>query len=472
MGRAAIEKYDPLVDVGTRERPASETGGSFAVGKRVALSHPGFRGAFVVILFASIVGGYLVVLKSPLRLTEDSVVYLSMAYEMVGGPSNFVTRGPHYPAGYPLLLAGLDTIGLGVPWAFVALNLIFLAVGICAAYQLSRLAFGFGPGKALLVCIGTVLYHRVIWASASPLSDIPFFGMTMASLLVLTVADRRRDRNGWLLLIAGAGLAAGAVLIRTAGIALFPAVVLGVLRRPELEWLHRSRKTLVNLTIGGTVIALLVIAAAFVIRGTGYDRHVIDRWSSATSIPQAANDWLFSLGELAAQLPRTRLPSALDPVYSAVGVIVLALVVRGAIRRRKFDVVDAFVISLVAILFVYPGQQSRYWLPVFPALIAYALLGAESFERVRPVRLALSAYAAAFATAGLLSLAASAQVSLSGSDFAARWSRHVEPRLGATIKVAFGTTSRTEVHEIDPDALRILRRYERRTAIPSLPGKP
>lgn len=424
----------------------------------------------MTVLLALIVGGYLVVLKSPLRLQEDSVVYLSMAHEMAGGPSTYETRGVNYPAGYPFLLATLETIGLGVPWAFAALNVLFLAVGVAAVYPLTRLAFGLDPGKAVIVCLGVLLSHRVIWSSASPLSDVPFFGIAMVSLLLLTVADRRRDRSGWLVLVAGATLVAAAVEIRTVGIVLLPAVVLVILRRPELQWQRRFRSTRAKLTIGVAAIALLLVAAAMTVRGTGYGSQVANRWereAGAMAILHAGNDWLFSLGELAAQMPRTRLPSSLSALYTALGVVVLALVVRGAMRRRKFEVVDAFVISLLAVLFVYPGQTARYWLPILPALIAYAIWGVGSLERLKPVSVTLRAGAAAFATAGLLSLAASAQISLSGSNFAERWSQHVNPRLGATYRVAFGAVSRAEAGATDPDALRILRRYERRTAIPA-----
>src|SRR5215208_6599383 len=60
---------------------------------------------------------YLVALLSPLRLSWDAVVYLSLAQRIGGGGP--YGSGESFPPGYPRLLALLDQAGLGAAWAFV-----------------------------------------------------------------------------------------------------------------------------------------------------------------------------------------------------------------------------------------------------------------------------------------------------------------------------------------------------------------
>ena len=112
-------------------------------------------------------------------------MYLSLARELVTGEEPSAKTNMAYPTGYPHLLALLDRAGMGIPWVFVAVNLVFLAVGLTAAYLLFRRPFGFGQATALLACCAILLAHDVAAVASIPLSDSTFFGLAMLCLLLL-----------------------------------------------------------------------------------------------------------------------------------------------------------------------------------------------------------------------------------------------------------------------------------------------
>jgi len=426
------------------------------------------RTAAVALVIAVLSIPYLIALKSPLRLTPDAVVYLSLArgiaIDKPFRPAGELKPGPR---GYPHLLALLDRAGLGVPWAFVALNLLFLAVGLTSVYLLLRSSFAFDRATTLLACGSTLLVHDVIGDAAIPLSDVTFFGLAMLCLLLLERSTQMRGLAATSMILGAAALAAAAFAIRTIGIALWPAVIFVVFSRPGIAQRLRdsARGQRITAASAAAAIALAVGAVAVIgIMHSGYVRIFDTQEASSGSVFEQAKAKLRVVGELATNIPGSSryVPDAAHPLYYVAGALLIAVIIVGSIHRRRLGLVEVYTASTVLALLAFPGNLSRLWIPIVPMLIAYVIVAARVLGRRRLVRIGLSIYFVVFAVAGVAALADSVRLSLSGPRFADRWTD--VPSLRAAYKVAFGEATPASVGAIDHDALRVLRYYEPRAS--------
>jgi hypothetical protein len=402
---------------------------------------------------------YMIALASPLRLSWDAIVDLSLARKISAGEP--YKTGQAFPPGYPHLLAFLDRIGLGAPWAFVATNLMLLAVAVIASYLMFRRPFGFSRSTALFACCGILLVHDIVGVTVVPLSDMTFFGVAMLAVLLLDRSARLPGLHAAVAIAAAGVLAAVAFEVRTIGIALWPAVLFACLSRGDVRSrLENAVRRHPARTLIATAALLAVLGAvAFVgIAATGYP-HVFEQGRTGSSVIALARSKLDALGDLTANVPASRWPAALGPLRAAAGAALLAVVGIGSIRRRKVSTPDVFALSTFLVLLAWPLDTPRLWIPVVPMLIGYGIVGGRLLARSPLFRLGLALYVAVFAAAGIAMLANSTRLSLSGREFADRWARQW-PVLHATYEVAFCRASASSAGPVDAHALRLLRRYE------------
>src|SRR6266496_290444 len=120
---------------------------------------------------------------SPLRIDGDGIDYLTAAAAAADGKDLLaLNRANLRPLGYPLMIAALDRMRIARPWSLVALNCGWLLLGLLASYAVSRMAYQLGKPLALLTCLLTVLSFSVTKHTPLVASDIPYFGLSLASL--------------------------------------------------------------------------------------------------------------------------------------------------------------------------------------------------------------------------------------------------------------------------------------------------
>ncbi|MGZ8691579.1 MAG: hypothetical protein ACXWZT_02495 [Gaiellaceae bacterium] len=425
---------------------------------------------------------YLLLLKSPLRLAGDEMAYLSIAARMAGGSPHLPPPdGINYPRGYPGLIAGLDRIGLGVPWAFVGVNLIFLAIGIGASYVLLRAVFGFGRVGATLICCLLLLSRLFVWTAAVAVTDVPFFGLAMLCVLLLALSRRLPVAKAWLALGSAAVLAGISTQFRTIGLALLPPLLFACVRRPEIERILRraGKKPLLAVGLASIMLAGLVGAAVLVIGGTGYASATKRGWHTNDGVGavagQAAHELqaeLGSLGELALNVKRGRAPDALANLFPIVGVLVAGVVLVGVrARRRRLEVTEIFAGSIAITLLVWPGQDSRLWLPALPLLLAYGAIASGAYLPRLARATVVGACVLVFAAVGAFTLGRSVAVGLSGSQFPTVWAetaRWTEP----TYRVAFEPNASVDPRKVRRRVLLLLRRFEPRAKAANVGSTP
>ena len=362
------------------------------------------------------------------------------------------------------MLALLDRAGLGVPWAFVALNLVFLAIGLISVYFLLRSSFAFDRATTLLVCGGTLLVHDVIADAAIALSDMTFFGLAMLCLLLLERSTHTGGLAATSMIMGAAVLAAGAFAIRTIAIALWPTVIFVALSRSTIAQRMRyiTRGQLVAAASAAAAIALVVGAVAVIgIVRSGYFRILDAQEASSGSVFGQAKAKLRVLGDLGTNIPVSSryVPDAAHPLYYVAGAFLIALIIVGIIHRRRLGLVEVYTASTVLVLFAFPGNLSRLWIPIVPILIAYfSWLREPSGGGVPCGSDSASTSSPLWRSEWQISHTASVSLFLGRSSLTGGRVCLLSGRL----KVAFGQVAPASVGAIDHDALRVLRYYEPR----------
>ncbi|HLA62969.1 MAG TPA: hypothetical protein VK610_00965, partial [Rhodothermales bacterium] len=379
--------------------PGSEPGAG-ALRRRDARLPLGALGLFLL--------GYAAQAAGVLRLNADVVDYLGMAASGADG-GGFNPGGLRYPIGYPVLVAGLDRLGLPVPVAFVGLNAMLLAVGLFIAYGLYRQTFGYTARRAATLCLLVCASFVMVKHAALAMPDVLF---SIAAVATVGAAVSSRERRGWgrfFWFVLAAGLAAAALSLRTAGVALLPVLFFGLLPRafsPGGLVAGLRRRPAVAVGVALLVVGVLAGGAVVLVQTT-YGKEglaLFDRYGTGGvalwNVRAKVGEW----GELVLNVPLL-FPSTLlgwqsGAVYVVAGAAGMLAVLRGLwLRRRAFGPVEVFVIAYSLMLVLWPAQDARLWLPVFPFLVAYMSEAALDAARTPWRRRALAVYAGGYVLA-------------------------------------------------------------------------
>lgn len=414
---------------------------------------------------------YATYLFSPLRLNRDAVEYLWMAYSAVDGAGFPDSR---YPIGYPALLAGLDRAGLGVSWAFVALNLGFLALGLAATFRLLREVLGSSHEEATSICALPLFSFVFVKHAAIPIADIAFFGLSTTSLYAMVLAARCTGpcARYYVAISAAVLLVAATLSVRTAGLALIPAMLLCML--PGRRGNEPSQGALTSRGEPGArlVVSFAILAVALLLtQGFGllqYVRDLTSQYAQYGVLDQLTSNLGFKLsefGEIAVNAPRSRLPRSLWVALPVIGTAGLVLTLLGIWRRRrKLGVLELYFLSYLLMLVAWPASDSRLWLPVIPMMMAWVTTALQTDSPSRAARNGLLLYLSWFCASGGAAMYYSSYQSFSGDAFPDRYG--MGGALTPTYRLAFDRAQSVDgEQDIDSLALRMLRRFEPRARL-------
>lgn len=408
----------------------------------------------VVVLLLLLV--YFLQVATPLRLHPDTVKLLSIA-ETVEHGGGFLFHGyaTQQPPGYPALVAILIRLHLAHVWVLVAINMIFLTIGLLAFRRIVESEFG-GDFPVFQVCVLSLLSVVLIKYSAIPLTDTVFFGVSMSCLAAMNQPtssrlDLRRAAVSVALLVAS-------VCLRRIGIALIPALLYALIFRADLRC-YIARLSFRVKAFGILTAALVAIAVAFAVRITTmlwYFKVGLGADSAMVAAHGLLNFRLTELGEMAVNLPYTACPTIVQRALPFIGALAFLLVLGGiASRRKRFSAVDVYFLSYLAVLLVWPFYDPRFWLPVIPLLIAYCGLSLRQLAQRGIARQILNGYLFLFAAVGLVTLTLNTAVSFSGASFTDMY-----PEYHATYCAAWHCKEGFDAAKVDQDALRLLRDYK------------
>jgi hypothetical protein len=364
-----------------------------------------------------------------------------------------------FPPGYPALLAILLRLGLAHSWVIVGLNMVFLSVGLFAAYSLLIREFFEDRAVVLIICSFFLLSYVVVKHSTIPLTDVPFFCCSMCCVSVMSQTTNM-DSNWRFVVLAGAAWlsAVAAITVRTVGVALFPPLVFMIVSSLQFKSVLKRFSFRTKLII--VVVSVFVATGTMVVFAkTPYCRifiALVKKAKISTLVLQILSYRLTELGELFGNLPMTKVPTELHVVVPWMGLLLFLLTLFGlASKRRKISPTEVFLVCYMGILFAWPYYDARFWLPVIPLLIAYSVLAVRS---LRFPRVVVTIYCIVFATLGFGAIAYSTRISFAGSKFPDKYG---DGYLRPTYCAAFQSCrDGGDSNKVNAKALRLLREYK------------
>ena len=416
----------------------------------------------VVLVSLSLAFVYLLQASSPLRLNTDSLTFLSIGASVADG-HGFLFHGQptHFPLGYPAMVAILDRIGLASSCSFIILNCIFLGITLLSSYLLYRNPLGFKASTSVGLCCFVMLSFVLVKHMTLPLSDVPFMGIFTPALLFLV---RSRDEAGqikWVFMVSAILLTALAITVRTVGVALLPAFVwwVGQSILSNLNKMRKNRPLLLQTCLIGICVSGLL--CALFISKTKYFQEMKDQYFQMGLANRLQNNLYVhttDFGELGINLPSSKVPLELKPAFTVVGMLAIALAIRGVwLRRRSLSVLEIGLMTYGGIIFIWPYQDARFWLPVIPIIVGYIALAMIDISSQRYIRLFGIAACAWFVVAGIIALIYSTRISLAGNRFPDLYG---DGSLTPSYRAAFFGQTNSVVND---EAIFLLKRYDSRT---------
>ncbi len=353
------------------------------------------------------------------------------------------------------MVAGLDRLGIARPWALVALNAMFLFLGFACLGRVARNYLHLSSNWTTIALLFTGLSFVFVKHFTQPLTDIPFFGTSMAALALTVRAEKELGVSYYGFWAAALAVAVASALIRPTGIALFPCLVWSLGAHLGAGKILLGNKTIL---IGcGALAVLLGAAVAIFLLRTLYVRGALLVFAQQGLGRGILDILLFreqEIGELFLNAPATKL-GPFAPLVRVSGLAGLAVLLAIVWHCRR-GTVEAFLAAYLFIFLLWPYADARFWIPILP------LIFAELFSVARPWTLtgwkkrASVAYAAAYAFMGVAALAYSTWITFSGPKFPRRYG---DGNLRATYEAFYSQRRVDDSTKIDAAGLEVLQRY-------------
>ncbi|MFI5153484.1 MAG: hypothetical protein ACHQET_09135 [Chitinophagales bacterium] len=355
---------------------------------------------------------YLLNCFSPLRLHYDSLRYFAIeSCWQFGCPPNSDAAKDYLPYGYTVLLYILAKLGILKSFALNLINSIYLVLTIYFVKKICE------PGirrwiYILIVCLN----WAIIKYDVSVLSEFQYMFFSIGSLYFFYQFTRNRN---WLTLLIAFLFAALAFFTRTAGVALVPALFLGLAWEYRKELIPRIRKNLI-----WVLIILILIAGVFVFSrqlGLTHYTRVLSEHAVYTSLAQRF-EWRFrEWGELFVNIPIGKVinstqrfgdtAQAATILFVGIGMLFFAWIIYAIFfgKSKLPFVVRAYFFFYSLILFFWPFNDPRFWVPVVP-LVAAAIIQ-NPFSNSRVGKLIIKCACAVYLVLGIAAIFYSTYIS-------------------------------------------------------------
>lgn len=270
---------------------------------------------------------------------------------------------PTYPPGCPAVLAPLYAMW-GLNLAAFKLEMVFFFLAfLVAVYGCFRLDLGTAKTMALVLIVG--LNHFFLKDTNAIGSDMPFLALLYLGLFLVKKADATpsgtRQRT---LYFALAGLVVYlAFSTRTLGALVIPAML-------AQDWVATRRISRPAILATLVFVGLALLQAAFL----HSDRHYLDQFNVGPMV--LVHNAVNYLIRLATFWHNGYLKAPSLVLFALVSFLaVLGYVVS---LRRRITVCEIFMALYLAVILLWPSYQGeRYFYPIVPLYLFYALRGLE-----------------------------------------------------------------------------------------------
>jgi hypothetical protein len=327
---------------------------------------------------------------------SDSSVYIVLAHNLreVGQYEFNYERHTQYPPGFPVLLAGIETlVGNASYEVFVRFMPLFSTSALILRYFLLKRAEGgvVAGASCLLVATSAPLYQMV---TRSVLSDAPFFLVSGLAVWCLMSLDERPASRGAAALLGGLCLATVVtVLIRSVGVALCAAIAAWAIaerwRGKQIRSVH-WRGALLAAMLGFIAFFSWISWAKHLEKRTYEGQHMVNyagqfsaidphkpelgRASVGDYVVRFVNNIPVQASHLAALAVRA--PYLMQTWYSPLPMVVLCLLACGLAScacNGQRRLLGLYFLAYFSVYLLWPFDEGpRFMLPVAP--LAFTLI--------------------------------------------------------------------------------------------------
>jgi len=350
---------------------------------------------------------YLAGCFTPLHIHFDSIRYYNLkdCMEHKCAPGSFASTD-YLPYGYTTLLLIFSKLGMLKSFSIVLINCIYVFAGLWFVKKI----FDQQVHPFLLAVV--VLFNWVLIKFVThPLSEMQYIFFSCASLYCFHMY---REKKSYLYLGLSFVLCILTIFTRTVGIALVPALFLGVAwqHKEELKRIIQKNKILL-LILAALVVVLVFLAKALKILDYTHLLKGPLEQGVGHFIGTNLQNHFTELGEIFLNIPSNKimnyLPASVGTLaFIALGVLCFAWFMYTMFSRRSNIpfYIRIYLLFYSFIILNWPYYDPRFWVPILP-LIAVVILRTP-FSR-RPAlkifsRLYLVAYMALGIFASLYSL--------------------------------------------------------------------
>lgn len=347
-----------------------------------------YRNIFRILFFAILVV-YIADLFTPLRLHVDTVrYYLIKDCIEIGCPPDSDAAHDYFPYGYTALLLILSKLGILKSFTIVLINSIFLVAGTYFVYKVFQKRIGLY--QLFVLVLFNWLFIKFV---AHPLSEMQYIFFSLSS--VYCYHRFTQSKKIWYLL---ASLLLGwvAFMTRTIGVTLIAAIVLGILweyREQQLTFFRKNKLLVAGIFL---ILALALVLFSKFLGLNHYANVLSEHFKEASFLKRVG--WRFKeWGEIFINTPSNKIIDRLagkpgEIAFMAFGLLVLAWFMYTMFSRKNAIpfFIKAYLIFYCLIMFNWPFNDPRFWVPVMPLMAAIVLHGNFTRRLLKAAAIALT----------------------------------------------------------------------------------
>ena len=408
------------------------------------------------VITAIIVLFYLINCCTPLRLHVDMLRYFAIKDCIeLGCPADSDAAKDYMPIGYTALLLALSKLGILKSYSIVLINCLYLAGGLWLIIKMFKSSIH--PFFFLIIVL---LNWTTIKFVTHPLSEMQYLFFSTGSIYLFY---RYTENRRILYLLSAFVLGAQAFLTRSVGIALFAALVTGLLwlYRKELILLVRKNKILV------VVMALALIGVMLFSRQLGlnhytgvFTKQLQEGLTFSTILRWHFTEWAEFCFNVSIVKVEGYFPASSGKlVFLVAGILFFAgFLYLLFIRKNKIPfIVKAYLLFYSLLMFNWPFYDPRFWVPVLPLVAAVVAEGLAAFRK--GLKVPAMVFLIAYISLGVASVGYITYTSLNRSVFARTQANGVYRNEYETF--FYGRPQSDTTGHADPNIVDILRRYDR-----------
>ncbi len=392
---------------------------------------------------------------TPLRLHYDMLRYFAIKDCIESKCPPGADPNDYLPYGYTALLLLLSKLGLLRSFSIVFVNCLYLLGGLFFTKKI------FAHTRSPYFIFFLVLLNwTVIKFVTHPLSEMQYLFFSLAAVFSFYKFILNKNIRDLLLAFLLAGMA---FLTRSVGITLISAFIV------SLIW--EFRKQLVEIIKGKRIlvvsILLCIVVVLYFSRQLGLNHYtgVLSKQFSEGVRFSKVLGWHFSeWGEIFLNTSRFKVISLLssnlgDLLFTILGILgVVGFIFICFIKKNRIPfIVKSYLFFYMLLMFNWPFQDPRFWVPVVP-LIA-AVISQHSFSKERIIRLVLTLWLLVYSALGFVSIGYMTYTSFNKEELSKTQAKGVYRNEYETH--FFGKTLSDTVTRVDPYLVDFLNKYDK-----------